>query len=117
MAVTLPLQTLMSITTNMSSTPRHRTVEFGDGYIQRTPLGIHAQRRRITVVHPHLGLSDGDTIVNFYTARHFDGDSIEIDSNTLFINSGKFYLESFDIEMSDDDRRTITAQMIEVFDV
>jgi len=76
---TLPLQSRMSLSTSYSSTARHRLVEFGDGYIQRTPLGLN--------------------------------------SNALLATDGKFYVESFDVQMSDDSRRTITANMIEVFDL
>lgn len=113
----LPLQERASLSTNYSVTPRHRLVEFGDGYIQRTPLGLHASRRSVTITHEHMDLTEGDTIVDFYEDRMFDGAAIDISANYLFSTAGKFYLESFDVSMSDDDRRTITAQMIEVFDL
>ena len=113
----LPHQERASLSTNYNVTPRHRLVEFGDGYIQRTPLGLHAQRRKVTVTHVAMDLSEGDDVVDFYENRHFDGDSIDISANSLFMNAGKFYLESFEVSMDDDDRRTITAQMIEVFDI
>lgn len=107
----------MSISTTMSVTPRHRLVEFGDGYIQRTPLGLHAQRRNITVIHPHLNTADGNTLMNFYEDRHFDGSPVDISANTMFTTAGKFYLQSFEVDMSDDEKRTISATMIEVFDL
>ena len=113
----LPLQERASLSTNYSVTPRHRLVEFGDGYIQRTPLGLHANRRSVTITHAAMGLSEGDTIINFYDARMFDGDAIDISANYLFNTSGKFYLESFDVSMDNDDTRTVTAKMIEVFDL
>jgi len=113
----LPLQQRASLSTNYSVTPRHRLVEFGDGYIQRTPLGLHANRRTVTVTHEHMDSTDGDTIVSFYETRMFDAAAIDISANDLFSTAGKFYLESFDVSMSDDDRRSITAQMIEVFDL
>lgn len=113
----LPLQERASLSTNYSVTPRHRLVEFGDGYIQRTPLGLHANRRSLTITHEHMDLLEGETVVNFYEDRMEDGDAIDVAANYLLTTAGKFYLESFDVSMSDDDRRTITAQMIEVFDL
>lgn len=113
----LPHQERASLSTNYSSTPRHRLVEFGDGYIQRTPLGINQNRRNITVVHEAMDLSEGDDVVDFYEARLNDADAIDISANALFATAGKFYLESFEVSMSDDDRRTISASMVEVFDL
>jgi hypothetical protein len=114
---TLPLQTRMSLSTSFSSSPRHRLVEFGDGYIQRTPLGLSAQRRSITVTHENLSASDANTVIAFYESRHFNADAIDISANALLRTDGKFYLESFDVQMTDGDKRTINASMIEVFDL
>lgn len=114
---TLPLQTRMSLSTSYSSTPRHRLVEFGDGYIQRTPVGINQKRRTITVIHENLSQSDAITLIAFYENRHLFADAIEIYVNALLDTSGKFYLESFDVQMTDGDKRTVNATMIEVFDL
>lgn len=114
---TLPLQTRMSLSTSYSSTPRHRLVEFGDGYIQRTPVGINYQRRTITVIHENLSQSDAATVIIFYENRYIDAEAIDIDSNNLLRTSGKFYLESFDVQMADGDKRTINATLTEVFDL
>lgn len=114
---TLPLQSRMSLSTSYSSTARHRLVEFGDGYIQRTPLGLNYQRRTISVTHENLSALDADTLIYFYEARQLNADAVEISANALLRTSGKFYLESFDVQMSDDNKRTITANMIEVFDL
>lgn len=114
---TLPLQSQMSLSTIYSSSPRHRLVEFGDGYIQRTPLGLHAKRRTVTVRHENLSVTDANTLIDFYENRHFLADEIDISSNALLRTGGKFYLESYDVEMADNDKRSITASMTEVFDL
>lgn len=114
---TLPLQTEMSLSTSYTSEQRHRLVEFGDGYIQRTPIGIHPIRRNITVVHQNISATDANTIVSFYESRQSDGDAIDIGINELLTSAGQFYLQSFDVQMADDTKRTITANMIEVFDL
>lgn len=113
----LPHQERASLSTNYSVTARHRLVEFGDGYIQRTPLGINTNRRTVAVIHEAMDLSEGDDVINFYEARMADAAAIDISANSLFMDAGKFYLESYDVSMSDDDRRTITANLIEVFDL
>lgn len=114
---TLPLQTKLSVTTSFQATPRHRLVEFGDGYIQRTPLGLNSHRRSITVTHDNLDSTDAETLIDFYEDRLQDADKIDISSNGLLRTSGKFYLESYDVQMADTSKRTISANMIEVFDL
>ena len=114
---TLPLQSRMSLSTSYSSTARHRLVEFGDGYIQRTPLGINQPRRTISVTHENLSATDSGNLIGFYQARQAYGDAVEISANALLTSSGKFYLESFDVQMSDDSKRTVTATMVEVYDL
>ena len=113
----LPLQDQLSISTSYASAPRHRLVEFGDGYIQRTPLGVNYQRRTITVNHDNLSATDAATLITFYENRHFDAGVIDISANELLRTAGKFYLESFDVQMADNERRTVSASMIEVFDL
>ena len=114
---TLPLQSRMSLSTSYSSAPRHRLVEFGDGYITRTPLGVNYQRRSLSVTHENLSQSDAITLIAFYESRYFYADAIEISVNALLDTAGKFYLESFDVQMTDGDKRTVNATMIEVFDL
>ena len=113
----LPHQERASLGTSYSSTTRNRLVEFGDGYIQRTPLGVNYQRRTVNVIHQAMDVSEGDDVINFYEARMFDSAAIDISANALFMDAGKFYLESFEVAMDDDDRRTITATLVEVFDL
>jgi len=115
MAQVLPYQTKLSLQTSYTSEPRHRTVEFGDGYIQRTPWGPYAGRRTMSVVHEHLTQSEADILIGFYENRHDGADAIEISDNALTLHSGNFYLQSYSVEMSDTNKRTVKASMIEVF--
>ena len=115
MSEVLPYQSKLSLQTSYTSTPRHRLVEFGDGYIQRSPWGPYAGRRNMDVVHEHLTQSEADILIGFYENRHDDADAIEIADNALTLHSGKYYLQSYSVEMSDDARRTVKASMIEVF--
>ena len=90
---TLPLQSQMSLSTSYNHTARHRLVEFGDGYIQRTPIGIHGGRRVITVNHDNLDTTDASTMITFYEARMGDGAVVDIASNapsTITIGSFQF---------------------------
>jgi len=112
----LPLQNKMSVSSAYSITPRHRTVEFGDGYIQRTPLGINQVRRQITITHEHLDETDGNTIVDFYDARTFDGHSFTIAGNPMLRTDGKYYLQNYNVSMSSPKRRSVSATLIEVFE-
>jgi hypothetical protein len=113
----LLLQDKLSVTTSYSGTPRHRLVEFGDGYIQRTPLGLNSHRRSISVTHDNLSSTDAENLIEFYEDRLKDAGVIDISANGLLRESGKFYLESYDVQMADTTKRTISANMIEVFDL
>lgn len=115
MAQSLPYQSRLSLQTSYTSEPRHRTVEFGDGYIQRSPWGPYAGRRSIDVVHEHLSQLEANALILFYEIRHDDADCISIDDNGLTLYSGNYYLQSYSVEMTSDTRRTIKASMIEVF--
>ena len=115
MASALPYQTKLSLQTSFSSEPRHRLVEFGDGYIQRSPLGPYAGRRKVSVVQEHLSQSEATALIAFYEERHDDGVAISIAVNELLDIAGTYYLESYEVQMTSNELRTITASMIEVF--
>lgn len=115
MASALPSQDKLSIQTSFSSEPRHRLVEFGDGYIQRSPLGPYAGRRKVSVVQEHLSQSEAETLIAFYEARHDDGVAISIAVNELLDLAGTYYLESYEVQMTSNELRTVTSSMIEVF--
>jgi hypothetical protein len=109
------LLTKLSIQTSYSSEPRHRLVEFGDGYIQRSPFGPYAGRRNLSVVIEHLSQADSTVLIGFYEDRHDDGDSISIPYNMLLDTNGTYYLESYEVQMTSNELRTVTASMKEVF--
>jgi len=115
MASALPYQSKLSLQTSYSSEPRHRLVEFGDGYIQRSSWGPYAGRRKLSVVQEHLSQSEAATLIAFYEARHDDADAISISANELLDLAGTYYLESFEVNMTSNELRTVTASMIEVF--
>jgi phage-related protein len=115
MSEILPYQTKLSLNTSYSSEPRHRLVEFGDGYIQRSSWGPYAGRRQLNVIHEHLTQIEAADLIDFYEDRHADGESISISWNMLLDLSGTYYLESYDVEMTSDEFRTISASMKEVF--
>jgi hypothetical protein len=115
MAQALLYQSKLSIQTSYSSEPRHRLVEFGDGYIQRSSWGPYAGRRKVSVVQEHLSQSEATALIAFYEARHADGEAISIAVNMLLDIAGTYYLESFEVNMTSNELRTVTASMIEVF--
>lgn len=113
----LPHQDKMSVTSSYSVQPRHRTVEFGDGYIQRTPLGLQHARRMLTVVHQNLPQDMANELIEYYELRMYRADVVNIDANSMLREAGEFYLQTFDVEMTSPEIRTITASLMEVFDV
>jgi hypothetical protein len=114
---TLPLEEKMSVSSTYSVAPRHRTVEFGDGYIQRTPLGLQHSRRSISVIHQNLDPTQADTLIQFYETKMHNATHIDIGANGLLRTPGEFYLQTFDVEMTSPEIRTVSAQMIEVYDL
>lgn len=117
MSYSLPLPNQLSIRSNYSQSSRTRLVEFGDGYIQRTPLGTNSKIRTIEVVHENLSPTDADTVLFVYDSAQSSGDSISITANELISWEGKFYITDVDVQLADNERRTIVAQMREVFDL
>lgn len=115
MAVTMIYEDKLSPKTSYSSEPRHRLVEFGDGYIQRTPRGPYAGRRSMSVVHENLTQFEADSLIVFYENRFDDADCITFSDNALTHYSGDYYLQNYSVEMTTPELRTISANLIEVF--
>jgi hypothetical protein len=113
----LPHDNKLSISSSYTHVPRHRTVEFGDGYIQRTPLGIHHSRRSISLTYDNLDPATADAVVFAFENSLETGDPFYIASNTMLRTSGYFYLQNFDVSMSSPEIRTITASLTEVYNV
>lgn len=117
MAYNLPLPNQVSIRASYTQTSRTRLVEFGDGYTQRTPLGLNNKIRRVTVIHDALVPTDADQVLWVYDQAQQSGEHIVIDANALLNWEGKFYIEEVNVDLLDHQHRTITATMREVFDV
>jgi hypothetical protein len=113
----LPLPTQLSISTSYIQSGRTRLIDFGDGYVQRTPLGINNKIRYVIVVHENLSPTDAATVLTVYDSVQASGDPIDITANELLTTDGLFYIEDVSVDMADNDRRTITATMREVFDL
>ena len=114
--MTLPHQDKISMSSSYSVAPRHRTVEFGDGYIQRTPMGKNQKRRMLSISYQNLDPATADTIVQFFEGKMDTGDHIDIAANTMLRTAGEFYLQNFDVEMTSPEIRTISASLMEVYD-
>ena len=106
-----------SISSNYSQEGRHRLVEFGDGYIQRTPLGINAVIRRLNVQWENLTTADRDTLLATLDYVHYTGDALYIPADELNRYEGKYMIEALDVQMADNERVTISASLREVFDL
>jgi len=113
----LPLPTQISITSGYSQSGRTSLIEFGDGYIQRTPLGINNTVRELVVTHENLSSADAVTVLAVYDVSQATGDSVTIASNELLVSGGTFYITDVSVTMIDNHRRSITANMREVFDL
>ena len=113
----LPLSTQLSISTTYTQSGRTRIVEFGDGYVQRTPLGINNKVRSIVVVYENLSPTDAATVLTVYDSVQASGDPIAIATNELLTTAGLFYIEEVSVDMVDNNKRTISASMREVFDL
>ena len=113
----LPLPNQLSINTSYEQTSRTSLLEFGDGYIQRTPQGINARVRSIVVSHEALDPTDAATVLAVYDISQSSGDSVTIAGNELMDLGGTFYITDISVELVDNDRRNIVANMREVFDL
>jgi hypothetical protein len=113
----LPHEDKLSISSSYTHAPRHRNVEFGDGYIQRTPLGIHHSRRSISLTYDNLDQATADAVVFAFENSLETGDPFYIASNPMLRTSGYFYLQNFDVSMSSPEIRTITASLMEVYNI
>jgi hypothetical protein len=117
MSLTLRHQDKMSISSSYSVAPRHRNVEFGDGYIQRTPLGLQHKRRSLSVVHTNLDPQRADEVISDYENAMYTGDHMILYANGLLREDGQFYLQSFNVEMTSPEIRSVSASLIEVYDL
>lgn len=107
----------ISLSTSYTQEARNRLVEFGDGYIQRTPLGINNLVRRITISWENLTTTERNTLLNTLDYCHGTGDAVYIPGSELFSYEGQYYVETLDVQLADNERVTVTASLREVFDL
>lgn len=107
----------MSLKSSYSQEARLRQVDFGDGYIQRTPLGLNSRRRRMDVSWENLTGLEYATLYDFLDIRHENGDAIEIPLGNLLFLDGKFIIDTLDVQTADGSHFTISVRLTEVFDL
>ncbi|MBA60028.1 MAG: hypothetical protein CMQ40_12770 [Gammaproteobacteria bacterium] len=94
---------------------RARVLSFGDGYEQRVADGINAKRLKATLIWRVLNSSDADAIEGFFWAHP---------SWVAFLyvlpwetSARKFRVEQLSRTATGISRASITAQLVEVFDL
>lgn len=107
----------LSLATSYTQTARARLVEFGDGYTQRTPLGNNLRIRNLSAVWENLTQIERDTLLNTLEYCNASGEPLYMPQSNALPRPGKFYVESIDIQMSDNVRVTVSASLREVFDL
>ena len=107
----------MSLKSSYSQEARLRQVDFGDGYIQRTPLGLNSLRRSMDVSWENLLLTDFVTLIQTLDFVQKNGHAIAITQNYLLPLDGNFVIESLDVQPADDTHFTVTVSLTEVFDL
>lgn len=107
----------MTLSTSYSQEARLRLVEFGDGYIQRTPLGINGRRRSFDAVWENLTESEYATLFNVLDAAHIAGDCISLSYDYILFRAGKFMIETIDVQVRDSEHFTVSASLTEVHDL
>tara|TARA_R100000988_G_C3971270_1_gene151600 strand:+ start:212 stop:550 length:339 start_codon:yes stop_codon:yes gene_type:complete len=99
--------------TRKSSQPNVRVTQFGDGYQQRTTFGLN-QNPKIFNLTFNLSESDSDTVESFLDAR---GGKESFDfTPTGESSSSKFICRKWTKSIPYNNRATITATFIEVFE-
>jgi len=112
------MATFPSITPNYglrkSSSPVVRTVRFGDGYEQRTSLGLN-QNPKIFNLSFEVSETDADTIETFLDARAADNASFDF-TPPGESSSSKFVCEEWSKSIPYLNRASIQATFREVFE-
>ena len=97
-----------------SSSPVVRTVRFGDGYEQRTSLGLN-QNPKIYNLTFNVSETDSDTIETFLDARAADNASFDF-TPPGEASSSKFVCEQWSKSIPYLNRASIQATFREVFE-
>jgi len=97
-----------------SSAPATRTVRFGDGYEQRTLLGLNQNPKSYSLTF-EVSETDSDTIETFLDARAADSASFDF-TPPGETSSSKFVCETWSKSIPYLNRATIQATFREVFE-
>jgi len=97
-----------------TSAPVTRTVRFGDGYEQRTSLGINQNPKSYSLTF-EVSETDADTIETFLDARAADSASFDF-TPPGESSSSKFVCEQWNKSIPYLNRATIQATFREVFE-
>lgn len=97
-----------------NSAPVVRTVRFGDGYEQRTSLGLN-QNPKVYSLRFEVSETDADTIETFLDARAADNASFDFTPPGEG-SSSKFVCESWNKSIPYLNRATISATFRQVFE-
>jgi phage-related protein len=108
---------MMSISASYGTEARLRQVEFGDGYIQRTPLGLNSLRRTVDLAFENLTQSERNTLLATLEFVQKNGHGLYIAANELLRNSGNYVIETLNVTSVDGDKTTVSVTLTEVFDL
>lgn len=108
---------MISIKGSYSTESRHRQVEFGDGYIQRTPLGINSLIRNLDVLFENLTQAEKNSFIPFCEFIQRNGHSLIIPANEMLASTAIYVIETMNVESVDGDKTNVSLSLREVFDL
>lgn len=111
---TFPSITPANNSITKTSAPSVRTVRFGDGYEQRTSLGLNQNPKRYSLTF-EVSETDADTIETFLDARAADNASFDF-TPPGETSSSKFVCERWSKRIPYLNRATIQVSFREVFE-
>ena len=111
---TFPSITPANASITKTNAPVVRTVRFGDGYEQRTSLGLNQNPKRYSLTF-EVSETDADTIETFLDARAADNASFDF-TPPGESSSSKFVCESWTKQIPYVNRATILVSFREVFE-
>lgn len=112
----LPYQDLMSYSSSYSVEPIVRTLNFGDGYVQRSPLGARPTRVTATVTYSNIPQYIATDILHILEGAYITGEVFTIGYNDLFSATNTYDIVSWDVSASDPNTQTITVNLMQVWD-
>lgn len=107
----------ISITASYSNEARLRQIEFGDGYIQRTPLGLNSLRRSVDISFENLTTGERNILLATLEYVQSNGDALRINANELLRRDGIYAIEGLQVASVDGNLTTVSVSLTEVFDL